>query len=106
MQIAPGFYYHYKHDPEGPVNNYAYEVLGVGCHTEIEEGSAGRFFVVYRPLYESGFYKDGKMFALRPYEMFTEQVTLNGNQVPRFRLIDDEGVVKVLREHRDSMYPQ
>jgi hypothetical protein len=22
----PGFYYHYKHDPNGTVNNYAYEV--------------------------------------------------------------------------------
>ena len=27
-----GFYYHYKHDPNGPLNDYAYEVVGVGCH--------------------------------------------------------------------------
>ena len=30
----PGFYYHYKHNPNGPVNDYAYEVVGVGFHTE------------------------------------------------------------------------
>jgi len=27
------FHYHYKHDPKGEVNNYAYEVIGVGIHT-------------------------------------------------------------------------
>jgi 8-oxo-dGTP pyrophosphatase MutT (NUDIX family) len=32
--LEMGFYYHYKHDPEGPVNNYAYEVISVGFHTE------------------------------------------------------------------------
>lgn len=29
-----GFYYHYKHDPKGEFNNYAYEVVGLGLHTE------------------------------------------------------------------------
>jgi hypothetical protein len=28
------FYYHYKHDPSISVNNYAYEVIGVGMHSE------------------------------------------------------------------------
>ncbi len=32
-----GFYYHYKHDPNGLVNNYAYEVLNIGHHTEEED---------------------------------------------------------------------
>lgn len=31
-----GFYYHYKHDPTGAVNNYAYEILNIGHHTEID----------------------------------------------------------------------
>ena len=25
----PGYYYHYKHDPNGPLNNYAY-LMGLG----------------------------------------------------------------------------
>jgi hypothetical protein len=29
----PGFYCHFKHDPNGPVNNYAYYISGVGHHT-------------------------------------------------------------------------
>ena len=31
----PGYYYHYKHDPNGPLNNYAYYIYGVGHHTEV-----------------------------------------------------------------------
>ena len=30
----PGYYYHFKHDPDGPINNYAYYIHGVGHHTE------------------------------------------------------------------------
>ena len=26
----PGYYYHYKHDPNGPLNNYAYYIYGIG----------------------------------------------------------------------------
>ena len=25
----PGYYYHFKHDPDGPLNNYAYYIYGV-----------------------------------------------------------------------------
>lgn len=104
MQITKGFYYHYKHDPSGEVNNYAYEVLGVGYHTEKEEVSPDKYVVVYRALYESGSYVDGKMFAIRPYGMFTEQVEVKGVSVPRFRLITDEAVIEELRKIRDKMY--
>jgi hypothetical protein len=24
----PGYYYHYKHDPNGPLNNYTYYIYG------------------------------------------------------------------------------
>lgn len=33
-----GYYYHYKHDSEGEINNYAYEVIGVGLHSEGNHG--------------------------------------------------------------------
>ena len=52
MEIEKGFYYHYKHDTQGAVNNYAYEVMGIGHHTEIE-GLEPSAMVLYRPLYES-----------------------------------------------------
>ncbi len=29
-----GYYYHYKHDPLGAVNHYAYFIFGAGHHTE------------------------------------------------------------------------
>ena len=40
----PGYYYHFKHDPAGPLNNYAYFIYGVGHHTEDDcrtEGANG-----------------------------------------------------------------
>ena len=73
-----GFYYHYKHDPSGPINNYAYEIVGVGCHTEDDCRPEDENLVVYRPLYESTVYKAGKLFDIRPLEMFVESVTKNG----------------------------
>ena len=30
----PGYYYHFKHDRDGPLNNYANYIYGVGHHTE------------------------------------------------------------------------
>lgn len=32
-----GFYYHYKHDPAGSVDNYAYEVLGAAVIVQLEK---------------------------------------------------------------------
>ena len=29
-----GFYYHYKHDDANGINDYAYQILGTGVHTE------------------------------------------------------------------------
>lgn len=103
MQIAPGFYYHYKHDPSSEINNYAYEVFGVGSHTEKEESSPDKYVVVYRPLYESSYGND--MYAIRPYDMFIEDVVKDGVAVPRFRLITDDGVIEQLTVIRDRMYP-
>jgi len=65
----------YRHSKKGQL----YEVLGVALQTETEEQ-----LVIYKPLYESEF----ELFA-RPYDMFIEQVEINGQVVPRFEKIAD-----------------
>jgi len=93
-----GFYYHYKHDPKGTINNYAYEVLGMSRHTEDETYS-----VVYRPLYPNTYLKDAD-FSNRPLTMFMENVTKDGKTFPRFTPITDKKVLEQLREIRKEMY--
>lgn len=99
-----GFYYHYKHDPSGSVNNYAYEVLGVGCHTEDDCRPEDANLVVYRPLYESSVYKAGRLFDIRPLEMFLEDVTKDGKTFPRFMKISEPAVVEKLSAIQKQMY--
>ena len=99
------FYYHYKHTDES-VNNYAYEVVGIGHHTEIEGLEEGAM-VVYRPLYESaGVYKIGKHYDVRPLAMFMEQVTKDGKTFPRFTKITDESIIVELEKICNLMYCQ
>ena len=64
----------YRHMKSGKL----YEVIGAALQTETHEQ-----LVVYRPLYESKF----ELFA-RPYEMFMEQVELDGETKPRFERTD------------------
>ena len=71
-KIALGKYLHIKS------GNY-YEVLGVALHSETLEQ-----LVVYKPLYQSNF----ELFV-RPFEMFTEEVMIDGALKPRFQKIDD-----------------
>lgn len=100
-----GFYYHYKHDPNGPINNYAYEVMGVGCHTEDDCRPEDMNMVVYRPLYEeASAYKAGKFFDLRPLEMFMENVTKDGKTFSRFQKITDAAVIAELEMIREKIY--
>jgi hypothetical protein len=67
---APGRYRHFK--------GGLYEVIGVARHSETRE-----LLVVYRPLYnETGLW-------VRPLAMFSATVTEDGQQVPRFRRVDD-----------------
>lgn len=67
--LEKGIYQHYKGNK--------YEVLGVGCHTESNE-----YFVVYQPLEK----KPGMPeLWLRPYEMFVENIEIEGKLVPRFK---------------------
>lgn len=99
-----GFYYHYKHDPAGGVNNYAYEVMGVGLHTEDDCRPEDAHLVVYRPLYDAFVYTHGKMFDVRPLGMFMEEVTKDGKIFPRFRKITDPAIIAELSAVRDRMY--
>lgn len=99
-----GFYYHYKHDPSGVVNNYAYEVVGVGHHTEDDCRPEDQHLVVYRPLYEAFVYKAGKLFDLRPLEMWMGTVEKEGETVPRFTRITDPERIRELTAIRESMY--
>jgi hypothetical protein len=99
-----GFYYHYKHDPNGEINNYAYEVLGVGCHTEDDCREEDVHMVVYRPLYESSVYKAGKLFDLRPLEMWLSNEEKTGKGLPRFRKITDTTALAALMKIKEQMY--
>lgn len=98
-----GYYYHYKHDPKGEVNNYAYEVLNVGHHTEIENWDENAF-VIYRPLYESSVYKRGKHWDARPMAMFMERVVKEGKEMERFAKITDSEIITKLEEIKNKMY--
>ena len=100
-----GFYYHYKHDPLGTVNNYAYEFVGVGCHTEEDCRPEDATMVIYRPLYESAFvFQAGKLFDLRPREMWMGDVVYGGKTIKRFAKITDEKVIQELIEIRKKLY--
>lgn len=99
-----GFYYHYKHDPQGPVNNYVYEVIGVGHHTEADCRPEDVYMVIYRPIYDSYVYKNGKMSDLRPLSMFMEEVTKDGRTFPRFQKITDPKTIEELEKIKKEMY--
>lgn len=98
-----GFYYHYKHDPAGTVNNYAYEVMGIGEDTEARDTQ----FVVYRPLStDSPAWQKGRLFYLRPLEMFMEEVEKEGKRLPRFTRITEPALLAQLEALRSSMYTE
>ena len=102
----PGFYYHYKHDPKGSVNNYAYEVIGVGYHTEDDCRPIDQYMVQYRPLYDAFVYRIGKgrLGDARPLTMFMEKVTKDGIMKDRFTKITDSNTIARLSAIRNQMY--
>lgn len=69
--IVPGRYRHYKGND--------YTVLGVARHSETEEE-----LVVYRQEYGA------RGLWVRPARMFAETVLVEGQPVPRFRLLAAE----------------
>ncbi|CAB0151355.1 DUF1653 domain-containing protein [Pseudidiomarina piscicola] len=68
QQLKSGIYQHYK----GP----EYEVIDTVRHSETEE-----VLVLYRPLYGE------RKLWVRPFSMFVESVTVDGEQVPRFQFL-------------------
>lgn len=71
MSVQPGLYRHYK--------GQQYRVIGTARHSESEEE-----LVVYQALYgEHGLW-------VRPLEMFTGTVTVEGEQIARFSLVTAE----------------
>lgn len=71
LDLPLGIYQHYK--------GKHYEVLAVARHSETLD-----FYVVYKQLY--GDYA----IWIRPYAMFTEQVEVEGKQLPRFAFMGNE----------------
>ncbi|MEO5949938.1 MAG: DUF1653 domain-containing protein [Candidatus Saccharimonadales bacterium] len=67
-----GVYRHYK--------GMTYEIIGVGRHTESLED-----YAVYTPLYEHDGLPD---IWLRPLQMFMENVSFEGQSIPRFSKVD------------------
>lgn len=102
-----GFYYHYKHDPTGRVENYAYEVIGVGYHTEDDCRPEDQYLVIYRPLYDAFVYRTGKgrLCDARPLGMFMETLEKDGVTKKRFTKIADPGTIANLESIRAQMYP-
>src|SRR5207248_10702958 len=101
----PGYYYHFKHDPAGPLNNYAYFIYGVGHHTEDDCRTEDSFMQVYRPLYENSYaYRNGGLFDLRPLYMFHKPAIREGREVPRFTKITDPVVIAELQAIKTRMY--
>ncbi len=68
-QVPPGRYRHYK--------GGEYQVIGTARHSETDEK-----LVVYRCLY------DNNSLWIRPLAMFQETVVVDGQQVPRFALVE------------------
>jgi hypothetical protein len=66
--MKPGIYEHYKGE--------SYQVIGVARHSE-----NGQRLVVYKRTDNAG------GWWVRPLDMFTEEVEVNGKKVPRFRFI-------------------
>jgi len=68
MHLELGLYKHYKGN--------LYEVIGVARHSETLE-----FMVVYKATYQS----DGANMWVRPLNMFTEILMIDGVERPRFK---------------------
>lgn len=94
-----GFYRHYKHDPAKSWNNYHYEVVGIGWHTESEE-----HLVLYRPLYGDRSYLEGADVAARPLPMFVGDVEKDGKTFPRFIRVTEPALIEKLTTLRKELY--
>jgi hypothetical protein len=74
-EIKLGKYRHFK--------GGLYEAIGTARHSETLED-----VVIYRALYDSkGFGKNA--LGARPKKSFLENVTINGNEIPRFEYLGE-----------------
>jgi len=69
-ELKAGIYRHYKGNE--------YQVIDTARHSETEE-----LLVVYRPLYGE------RALWVRPFDMFVEEVDVNGQLQPRFSFLRD-----------------
>lgn len=104
-----GFYYHYKHDPSKGFNDHAYEVVGIGFHTESDARPGEEHFLIYRPLYLQNVYTASQELVIpcfdnRPLKMWMEDVEKDGKVFPRFSKITDPEVISQLEKIRAEMY--
>ena len=72
MKLKSGKYKHYKGN--------LYEVLGIARQSETLEE-----FVVYKALYQT----EGENLWVRPLKMFMETIEINGEQIQRFKYIEE-----------------
>lgn len=70
MTPKPGLYRHYK--------GGEYDVIGTARHSETDER-----LVVYRPRYGE------RELWVRPLQMFMESIEHNGEEQPRFALVEE-----------------
>lgn len=73
QDVKAGVYRHYK-------GKY-YLVLGVARHSETEDA-----YIVYVPLYV----REGPRMAIRPFNMFFEEIVADGKKQPRFAYVGPE----------------
>lgn len=71
-----GKYQHFR-------NKQYYEVIGTARHSETLQE-----LVIYKALYDTTDFKHGQLWV-RPKEMFFEKVDVEGQQVPRFKWIEE-----------------
>ena len=106
----PGFYRHYKHNPEKGPLDYGYEVLGTARAFGQHVVDPLPAFTVYRPLYESAkVYRAGKHYDLRPRIMFLENVLDKKTDTgmysgPRFIRAKGASIFAKFRRQAKAMY--
>lgn len=107
---SPGFYYHYRHNLDGAIYNYAYELLNISRHSENDCRLIDKELVIYRPLYPTAsayINVQGSLWHARPLSIWCDCVTLDsGVVVPRFTRITDKSIVEQLIWQCLEMYQE
>jgi hypothetical protein len=81
----------YKHYKSTGGLDHLYIVHGIAKHSETDE-----LLVVYEALYASEWLINSKAdFTVRPLEMFTGQVEINGKTMQRFEMVSNPKSLKI-----------